>query len=72
MEIMRISEPTAYAVMRSKGFPRVKLGRKVYVPRDAFFEWFNNKAREAANGDDLVKRETPPGRGKRLQLLQGR
>ena len=88
MEIMGLSEPTVYALMRSKGFPLVKVGRKVLVPRDVFFEWYYEQARASMRGEkDIVSRRAPSTtsripqaqettqpqkRGKRLQLLQGR
>ncbi|MCF8567698.1 helix-turn-helix domain-containing protein [Alicyclobacillus tolerans] len=60
MEIMRLSEPTVYALMRSKGFPLVKVGRKFLVPRDAFFEWYYEQARASMRGEkDIVSRRAP-------------
>lgn len=39
-QIMRISRPTAYALVHMEGFPAVKVGGKRYiVPKDKFIEW---------------------------------
>lgn len=44
MQILRCSRGKAYEVMRSKGFPKLQNGRKIIIPRDAFFDWLNTKS----------------------------
>lgn len=41
-KIMRISKAVAYDLTRRKDFPSIKVGRRIIIPRDAFFHWFNN------------------------------
>lgn len=43
-----VSMPTIYAWTKIKGFPVVKVGRKVVVPIDAFKRWLEEQA--ASNG----------------------
>ncbi len=41
-EVMRISKPTAYALVHQEGFPAVKVADKRYiVPKDRFIQWLN-------------------------------
>lgn len=44
-EVLKVSRPTAYALMKKKGFPLLQLGRSMRVLRDEFFEWLYSSAR---------------------------
>ncbi len=35
---------TAYALMRSKGFPAIAIGKRYYVTKQAFYEWLQANA----------------------------
>ena len=35
-EVLGISRAAAYELVRSKGFPRMKIGTRILVPRDKF------------------------------------
>lgn len=40
-QIMTISRVTAYNLAHSEGFPCKQIGRRMVIPRDAFFYWLN-------------------------------
>jgi hypothetical protein len=40
--IMDISRVAAYNLVHSEGFPCKFIGRRIAVPRDAFFKWLNS------------------------------
>ncbi|MET3697140.1 excisionase family DNA binding protein [Bacillus oleivorans] len=41
-EILGVSEPTAYKLMRQKTFPLISFGRNMRVLRDEFFRWLES------------------------------
>jgi excisionase family DNA binding protein len=44
-EILGVSEPTAYKLMREKDFPLIKtLGRNMRALRSEFFNWLEEKS----------------------------
>lgn len=47
-EILQIGRSSAYELVRSKGFPAVKIGRSVRVYREAFIRWMQENTREEA------------------------
>lgn len=49
-ELLGYSERKAYEVLRSKGCPLVRDGKRMTVPRDLFWEWYLSRARESTNG----------------------
>ena len=48
-EIMGVGRKTAYQIVNRGDFPKAKVGNRFIIPRDAFFNWFNN---EFVNGTD--------------------
>lgn len=40
-KVMEISRVTAYNLVHSEGFPCKFIGRRLVIPRDAFFKWLN-------------------------------
>ena len=40
---MRISRAEAYEQMHSEGFPLIRIGKRMIVPRDKFLEWVDNQ-----------------------------
>jgi excisionase family DNA binding protein len=42
--ILRVSKPTAYALMDVKGFPLIRIGRSKRVHRDDFFKWLSERS----------------------------
>lgn len=47
-EILGVSRTNAYQVMRSKGFPTVRVGHRLVVPRDKLIEWIEQQLKEGA------------------------
>jgi excisionase family DNA binding protein len=40
---LRIARLTAYQLIHSQGFPTVRIGRCIRVPRDAFLRWLESQ-----------------------------
>ena len=38
---MGISKPKAYELVRSDGFPAIKVGRRIVIPTDSFKHWLD-------------------------------
>ena len=38
-EYLGVGRATAYNLVNSEGFPRVMVGRRIVVPKDAFLNW---------------------------------
>ena len=41
-EVLGISRAGAYDLVRSAGFPHMKLGNRILVPKDRFIKWIDN------------------------------
>ncbi len=42
-EVLGISRAAAYELVRSEGFPRLKIGTRILVPKDKFLAWIDEK-----------------------------
>ncbi len=42
-EVLGISRAGAYGLVRSKGFPRMKIGTRILVPKDKFLAWIDEQ-----------------------------
>ena len=42
-EVLGISRAAAYELVRSKGFPHMKIGTRILVPKDKFIRWINEQ-----------------------------
>lgn len=42
-QIMGISRTKAYKLVKSDGFPRIKIGKRIGIPKEAFEEWLHNR-----------------------------
>ena len=42
-EVLGISRAATYELVRSKGFPRMKIGTRILVPRDKFLAWIDEQ-----------------------------
>ena len=42
-EVLGISRASAYEWVRSKGFPRMKIGTRILGPRDKFLAWIDEQ-----------------------------
>lgn len=43
-EVLGISRAAAYELVRSKGFPHIRIGTRILVPRDKFLAWIDQQA----------------------------
>ena len=43
-KILKIGRDRSYALMRSKGFPSIKIGARYYVTEEALNEWLRRYA----------------------------
>lgn len=44
-KILGISKGTCYSMFKRKDFPTIKIGKRVLVSRDRFFEWLNKNTK---------------------------
>ena len=42
-EALGISRAAAYELVRSKGFPHMRIGTRILVPRDKFLAWIDEQ-----------------------------
>ena len=50
-EVLGISRAAAYELVRSKGFPRMRIGTRILVPRDKFLQWIEAQTEMNAKDD---------------------
>jgi excisionase family DNA binding protein len=48
MRVLSISRTLAYEVIHRQGFPAVRIGRTVRIPRDALMKWLEEQASRSA------------------------
>jgi len=46
-ELLGISRKTAYALVKRKGFPAARVGKRIIIPRDLFIQWINEKCKSS-------------------------
>ena len=42
-EVLGISRASAYELVRSKGFPSIRIGTRILVPKDKLIAWINEQ-----------------------------
>ncbi len=42
-EVLGISRASAYELVRSRGFPSIRIGTRIIVPKDKFVAWINEQ-----------------------------
>lgn len=40
---MGVGSVTAYQLVKSEGFPRITIGKRIVIPKDAFLNWLHNQ-----------------------------
>ncbi len=45
--MMGISLPKAYELVKRPGFPSVRMGTRILIPKNAFEEWLNEEAKKS-------------------------
>ena len=48
-EVLGISRAGAYDLVRSAGFPHLKLGNRILVPKDKFIQWIDDHTEGAGD-----------------------
>jgi excisionase family DNA binding protein len=43
-EVLGLGKAKAYEVVHQAGFPALRIGKVIRVPRDAFFRWLEERA----------------------------
>lgn len=49
-QMLGISRIKGYELAHSEGFPAMRIGRKLLIPRERFIAWVNEQAGTAADG----------------------
>lgn len=49
-EALGVSLPVGYSIVKSKGFPSIRLGKRIIVPRKAFEDWLENQSHNTKTG----------------------
>ena len=42
-QVLGISRANAYTLMHSKGFPTIRIGKRMTVPKDKLIEWIDQQ-----------------------------
>ena len=50
-EVLGISRAAAYELVRSKGFPHMRIGTRILVPKDKFLQWIEEQTEMNAKED---------------------
>ena len=45
-EVLPVGKNKLYELVHSKGFPQIKVGRRILIPKKLFEEWLNNASAE--------------------------
>ncbi len=45
-EVLGISRAAAYELVRQDGFPRMRIGTRILVPKDKFIKWIEERTEE--------------------------
>jgi len=46
-EILGISRAMAYKLAKQKGFPAVRINKRIVIPRDRFMDWLEKEAEKS-------------------------
>jgi excisionase family DNA binding protein len=60
-KVMSIARQTAYELAHRQGFPAVRLGRCIRIPREAFLTWLNTPAGQAEDNPAAYPPTKPAG-----------
>lgn len=44
--ILGIGRVQAYQLVNSEGFPAIRIGKNIRIPRDLFFQWLEKNSKE--------------------------
>ena len=49
-EILGISYPTMYELCKSEGFPAIRVGRSILIPKVGLEQWLEQQSRKSMDG----------------------
>ena len=49
-QVLGISRAGAYQLMHAKGFPTIRIGKRMVVPKEKLLEWMETKLEDADKG----------------------
>lgn len=44
--LLGINRVSAYELAKQEGFPAVRIGRRIVIPKEAFFRWLEKEAKK--------------------------
>ena len=47
-QALNVGRNTAYELVNREDFPKIRLGRKIIIPRDAFLRWLDTQTQQEA------------------------
>jgi len=47
-DLLQVSRPTAYSLVHKEGFPVIRLGRRLLIPRAGLERWLNEQTETVA------------------------
>ena len=50
-QVLGISRAGAYTLMHSEGFPVIRIGKRMIVPRDKFLQWLEDQTSNPKEAD---------------------
>ena len=54
-QYLGISRPKAYELVHKAGFPKISIGRRIIVPKEALLAWMDREAEHAAMYEQYIK-----------------
>lgn len=48
-QVLGVSKPTVYTLLRRQGFPSLKVGTRTLIPADGLREWLRHQSGEAVS-----------------------
>ncbi|VUZ26580.1 Uncharacterised protein [Acetobacterium wieringae] len=52
-DLIGISQPKMYEMVKIEGFPVIKIGRAIRIPKVEFKDWLSREATRGTNGNQL-------------------
>lgn len=52
-QVLGVGRTRAYEQIREPGFPAIRIGKQIRIPRDALLRWFESRAESPAQGREV-------------------
>ena len=53
-EFLNINANSAYALVKREDFPSIRIGKRIIVPKESFYEWLNKEANKKKELESLI------------------